>query len=96
MPSLIGFFLDRCAITTTNTPPLARVSILCYTIHIATQRKHTMQRKRTYCIETKECKLYYVKAFKRIDALALFARTFPQLKIKDSWQSLCGLDVTCI
>jgi len=55
-----------------------------------------MQRKRTYCIETKECKLYYVKAFKRIEALAIFARTFPQLKIKGSWQSMCGLDVTYI
>jgi hypothetical protein len=55
-----------------------------------------MQRKRTYCIQTTQCKLYYVKAFKRIEALAVFASAFPQLKIKDSWQSLCGLDVTYI
>jgi len=45
VPSLIGFFLGRCVVTTTNTPPLAWDFELCYNKHLATQqRKHTMQK----------------------------------------------------
>jgi hypothetical protein len=45
VPSLIGFFLDRCVITTTNTPPLAWDFEMCYNIHIdSNKQEHTMYR----------------------------------------------------